>query len=263
VKRLQILENEKDRALRLEQEVSYRTRDLLEANKKLSEEARRRLAVEAEVLRISEMERLRFSLDLHDDICQRLAGISMYCKSLSAREDLKPFLPELAGLIDETLSRTRRYAHDSFPVELDSFGLREAVGGLCGRINKETDCACDYTWKVPSSVHLAQAMEINVYRIVQEALNNVVKHSKADKSAVEIKAEGSVLLVRIKDNGKGNPLLNSENYHKLPEEGRRTGLGLRSMEYRAHQLGAECLFKSTVKGGTLVELRIPIETPHR
>jgi len=83
IRRLRSLDDEKERSKQLEQEVALRTSDLVETNRQLRDEAKKRIAVEAEVLRISEMERLRFSLDLHDDICQRLAGISMFCKSLT------------------------------------------------------------------------------------------------------------------------------------------------------------------------------------
>jgi signal transduction histidine kinase/DNA-binding LacI/PurR family transcriptional regulator len=257
VKRLRILDDEKERSRQLEQEVAFRTRDLVAANRKLQEEAKRRREVEAEVLRISEMERLRFSMDLHDDICQRLAGISMFCKSLTRGLSAESFLLELSELIDETLMRTRRYAHDAFPMELDALGLKEALGALCHSINKQTPCRCVYTWSAPEPSPLSSAQDINVYRIIQEALHNVVKHARAGRAEIDVRKEGPLLIVRVRDDGIGSS----------PQEGkpgptaakRREGLGLRSMEYRAHQLGAEYLFESGKTGGTLVELRIPLE----
>jgi signal transduction histidine kinase/DNA-binding LacI/PurR family transcriptional regulator len=256
VKRLLIHDDEKERARNLEREVAFRTRDLLDTNKKLQDEAKRRIEVEAEVLRISEMERLRFSMDLHDDICQRLAGISMFCKSL-AGEDSPQSLPELSKLIDETLRRTRRYAHDSFPMELDTLGLKNALDSLCRMFNTQTSCRCIYTWSAPELSPLSPAQDINVYRIIQEALQNAAKHSKATRVTVDIRLESGILTVTIRDNGIGNSLLEGEN-PVLDGNRRREGLGLRSMRYRAHQLGAEYLFKSSKGGGTLVEVRIPL-----
>jgi signal transduction histidine kinase/DNA-binding LacI/PurR family transcriptional regulator len=254
VMRLRNLEQEKKQAEKLEQEVIYRTRDLTELNEKLREEARRRQAVEAEVLRISELERLRFSLDLHDDICQRLAGISMYCQSRLAGGKDEPFLRELAEQIDETLKRTRRYAHDAFPMELDSLGLYEALGSLCNAVNRETSCRCTYSWNADTTCFLTRAQEINICRIVQEALHNTVKHSQAAQAAVEVFSEAGELVIRVRDNGRG--FSGGEEKTRRAADPRGKGLGLRSMEYRAHQAGADYRFKTAPGEGVCVELRI-------
>jgi signal transduction histidine kinase/DNA-binding LacI/PurR family transcriptional regulator len=260
VKRLLIHDDETERARQLEKEVGFRTRDLTDTYRKLQEEAKRRMAVEAEVLHISEMERLRFSLDLHDDICQRLAGISMFCKSLIGNLSPQTFLPELSDLIDETLARTRRYAHDSFPMELDTLGLKEALGTLCHTVSKQTTCRCVYTCSV-TDFSLSTAQDINIYRIVQEALQNAVKHSRASQINVTVKTQKKTLIFSVKDNGVGTtvpgyPNLNEEN--PILQEGKQGGLGLRSMRYRANQLGAEYRFESSPGNGTKIELRIPV-----
>jgi signal transduction histidine kinase/DNA-binding LacI/PurR family transcriptional regulator len=250
VRRLRSLEDEQERARKLEQEVSYRTRDLLELNRKLKEEAERRIAVEAEVLRISDLERRRFSADLHDDICQRLAGISMFCKSLIGQDAPAVFLPELSELIDETLVRTRRYAHDSFPMDLDAFGLREAIAGLCDSVSREGGIRCVLSWEAPEHLSLSRNEELNIYRIIQEALQNVLKHSGAALARVELRGgDSEALRLRIADNGRGMAGGDRKSW------GRRS-LGLRSMEYRAHQLGAEYRLDSR-RGSTVVEVLIP------
>jgi signal transduction histidine kinase len=258
VKRLLIHDYETERARRLEQEVAFRTRDLTETNRKLREEAKRRIAAEEDVLHISEMERLRFSMDLHDDICQRLAGISMFCKSLvEGSGNPSSFLPELSELIDETLLRTRRYAHDSFPMEVETHGLKESLRALCRLVGNQSPVSCVFTWSGPDNSPLSSAQDINVYRIVQEALQNAVKHAKADRIAVEIILEGQVFTVSVRDNGAGDPRLNGD----APTiQGKKwSGLGLRSMRYRANQLGAVYTFQSTKQNGTKVEIKIPIE----
>jgi signal transduction histidine kinase/DNA-binding LacI/PurR family transcriptional regulator len=252
VRRLRSLEDEQERARKLEQEVAYRTRDLLELNRKLQEEAERRIAVEAEVLRISDLERRRFSADLHDDICQRLAGISMFCKSLISQDAPAVFLPELSELIDETLVRTRRYAHDSFPMDLDAFGLREAIAGLCDSVSREGGIRCGLSWKAPDNLLLDRNQELNIYRIIQEALQNVLKHSGAALAQVELSGTDSVLRLRIADNGRG-----MAGKKRDPQGWGQRSLGLRSMEYRAHQLGGEYRLNSR-KGATVVEVVIPL-----
>jgi signal transduction histidine kinase len=182
----------------------------------------------------------------------------MYCKGLANASGSSSSLTELSGLIDETLQRTRRYAHDSFPMELDTLGLKDALGSLCGRFNAQTSCRCTYTWSVPEPSPLNPAQDINVYRIIQEALQNAVKHSGADRVTVTVSAEPGFFVAAIRDNGVGNPQLEGDT-PLLAGNRRREGLGLRSMRYRAHQLGAEYTFKSSGTGGTLVEVRIPLD----
>lgn len=255
IKRLQIMKDEKERSRLLEQQVALRTEDLLTINEKLKEEARQRIAVEAEVLRISELERQRFSMDLHDDICQRLAGISMYSKSINSLDALQ----DLSTMIDETLQRTRRYAHDSFPMEIDSLGLNEALRRLCDTTEKQTGTPCDYIWEMPPESPFSKEEDINIYRIIQEALSNVIRHSKAKKAEVHLKQKGNAILLVIKDNGIGSP----PNEVKAPNQSQRSkrgiGLGRRSMEYRAHQLNADYSYQSEENKGTKVKLRIPLD----
>jgi signal transduction histidine kinase/DNA-binding LacI/PurR family transcriptional regulator len=281
VKRLQIYGDEKEQSLRLEQEVALRTKDLTKTYQKLQDEVARRTAVEAEVLRISEMERLRFSMDLHDDICQRLAGISMFCKSLISSVSPQSFLPELSELIDETLTRTRRYAHDSFPMELDVLGLKEALNALCHTITKQCSCGintsgiyaggkdagrkdvlrCVFSWSGPEKSPFSPAHDLNIYRIVQEALQNAVKHAAANRIQVTVHSGKENFTVTVSDNGAGVPRPNEKEtgHAEIKRYIKGGGLGLRSMRYRAHQLGAEYIFESSEQEGTRVEIRISLE----
>jgi len=221
-------------------------KELAEARQKLTEEIRRRVEAEAEIVRISELERLRFGMDLHDDICQRLAGISMFCKSLLANANPQPLLPELLELIDNTLARVRRYARDSYPATLDAHGLKEALSDLCDALTKQSACPCVFSWTGPEKPSLSPAQNLNIYRIVQEALTNAVKHSGASRIDVRVENREQSFCVIVQDNGRGNPQLNGE-----PAGG---GLGLRTMRYRASQLGAELRFSSSEKSGTRVEI---------
>jgi signal transduction histidine kinase len=227
-----------------------------------------RLKLEAEVLRISELERLRFSMDLHDDICQRLAGISMFARSLTTGLSPESLLPELSEMIDETLQRTRRYAHDSFPMELDTIGLKEAVHSLCRTLSKQSNCRITTTWNAPEQLPLSTAEEINLYRIVQEALQNAVKHSGGDRIHVSVaqaddegqSPQAKTLVVSVRDNGRGAPV-NAESPIPAGKK-ERGGLGLMSMRFRANQLGADYVFDSN-STGTRVEIRMQVHAGGR
>jgi signal transduction histidine kinase len=215
----------------------------------LANTVKRLLIQDDEKERAREMERVRFSMDLHDDICQRLAGISMFCKSLIGGKNLDLPLQELSDHIEETLKRTRQYAHDSFPMDIDTLELKESLMILCREVDSLNICRCRYTWSGPDKPPLSPVENINVYRIVQEALQNAVKHAGADLITVDIGSAAGRLTVRIRDNGRGNLRLGREQ---------QEGFGLRSMRYRAHQLGAEYIFDSSETAGTLIEVRIPV-----
>lgn len=256
LQRFRITELEKARADELEREVEKRTRDLKETHKLLEAESQRRIQVEAEVLKISELERMRFSMDLHDDICQRLAGLSMKCRGIAGSGGGKQKIEELSEQIDETLSRTRQYAHDSYPVELNTLGLNQAMDNLCHSYQKQTGYELIYTWHAPDPVDISQNAQIALFRILQEALHNIIKHAKATKVRVLISTKGwegsEKLVVRIEDNGQGLTASQNKKRKESP------GLGLRSMQYRADQIGAQFSITSPETGGTRIELVLPI-----
>jgi len=240
--RITIAEERRKHSEFLEREVNERTKELVEANN-------RRMEVEAEVLKISELERQRFSNDLHDDICQRLAGISMLCRSYSNQTEPvgKAQMLELAQLIGETLQTTRQYAHNSYPVELESLGMNHSLSNLCNSFAAQSGINCNYEWGVPKGVHFDKTQKLNIFRIIQEALHNIMKHSKAKNVEVSVKDEGKKTVIRVIDDGVGF-INNTEDTGK--------GLGLNSMQYRANQIGAAFVIKQNKPKGTCVQLSI-------
>lgn len=242
--RIKAMEEREKRSEYLEKEVTKRTHELIEANNK-------RMEVEAKVLKISELERQRFSNDLHDDICQRLAGISMLCRSYSNQDTpvQKSQMVELAELIGDTLQTTRQYAHNSYPVELESLGMNHSLSNLCNSFRSQTGIECLYEWKVDKSVELNNLQKLNIFRIIQEALHNVMKHSRASSVTVSVQSVARKLQVQICDNGCG--IVNYKN-------GASSGLGLNSMEYRANQIGASFIIKQNKPTGTCVQVTVDL-----
>lgn len=240
--RITIAEERRKRSEFLEREVNERTKELVEANN-------RRMEVEAEILKISELERQRFSNDLHDDICQRLAGISMLCRSYSNQSQPveKSQMLELAQLIGETLQTTRQYAHNSYPVELESLGMNHSLSNLCDSFAVQSGIKCKYEWAVPRGLHFDKTQKLNIFRIIQEALHNVMKHSKAESVLVSVRMEAKKTLVQVIDDGVGF-VNNTQDAGK--------GLGVNSMQYRANQIGAAFVIKPNKPKGTCVQLSI-------
>ena len=240
--RVTIAEERRKRSEYLEREVNERTKELVEANN-------RRMEVEAEVLKISEIERQRFSTDLHDDICQRLAGISMLCRSYSNQSEPveKAQMVELAQLIGATLATTRQYAHNSYPVELESLGINHSISNLCDSFASQAGIKCKYEWAVREGIHFDKTQKLNIFRIIQEALHNVMKHSRAQNVEVSVKTEAKKTVIRILDDGIG--FVNNV-------EDKSKGLGLNSMQYRANQIGAAFVIKQNRPSGTCVQVSL-------
>ena len=237
--------HEKNRARELEREVQKRTAQL-------KKESSRRQKVEEEVLKISDLERLRFSLDLHDDICQRLAAMSMICKKDA---ETNPTLKILFDMATETLSKTRQYAHDSFPVELDFADLSEALQSLCSQSEQFDGLKISFV-QSGTPVDLTSGQKINLFRIAQEAVQNSIKHAKAKNIVLSISFTEKNIVLTVTDDGIGlkeNSVL-LENYK---EKRRPRGLGRRSMEYRANQLNGTFKIDSSKNSGTKITVTIP------
>ena len=223
--------------------------------KELIEANNRRMEVEAEILKISELERQRFSNDLHDDICQRLAGISMLCKSYSNQDSPveKAQMLELAQLIGETLQTTRQYAHNSYPVELESLGINHSLSNLCSSFESQSGIHCDYEWNMPQNFYFDKLQTLNIFRIIQESLHNVMKHSKAKNVHVSVKVESNNIVIEVKDDGVGFSNKMIENFRKNQKINEK-GLGINSMQYRANQIGANFAIKCNKTCGTCVQI---------
>ncbi|MCQ2578332.1 MAG: substrate-binding domain-containing protein [Treponema sp.] len=229
-------------AQRLEQEVEKRTKQLVRANNK-------RLAVEGEVLKISDMERKRFSTDLHDDICQRLAGISMLCRSYSNNPDgaTSEQMTELTQLISTTLSATRQYAHNSFPMDLETLGLSDSIENLLATAAKNTGFTSEFNWHLPKNFDFEKTVAVNIFRITQEGLQNIIKHAKAERVIFRAEQTKSAVVISLLDDGIG-----------IQKDKARSGLGFHSMEYRANQIGAKFSIKANKPKGTTVEIKLPL-----
>jgi two-component system sensor kinase FixL len=213
--------------------------------------------LEKEVIEISHREQMRIGQDLHDGLGQHLTGITFLTRALvqklSARE-----LPEAAEaaeigrLVLEALTQTRTLARGLFPVELESKGLAAALQELTTTVGSisEVDCSCECEGSI---LVLDRQVELNLFRLAQEALNNAVKHGKAKHIRVSLsQTAAKQVVLSIADDGVGLP----------PEGPSRKGLGLRIMSYRTHRLGGSLELSPREGGGTLVTCTVPTAGAH-
>lgn len=206
----------------------------------------RRKRLEKEILEISGREQRRIGQDLHDSLCQHLAGIGFMGKVLekkiAARQALEPTeVAEVVELIDQAITMTRGFARGLNPVRLEAEGLRMALCSLAANVEKLFSIRCTVSYgdeiRIPD-----QAAATHLYRIVQEALNNAIKHGRADTVTISLRQSDDSVVLSVADNGCGI----------RPAAGQGKGMGLNIMQYRASMIGASLNISAGPAGGTIV-----------
>lgn len=223
--------------------------------RKHAEEVQRNLA--RYILEAQETERKRVAFDLHDSVNQMLSSVRYRLKSAEEesrgkRQGFWKRAEESRLLVEKAIQELKRISRNLRPATLDDLGLLAAARTLGVEFTERTGILV----RVESSgmIHrLPSDLELALFRIVQEALNNVEKHSQATKVEVAFTLSDSTARATVVDNGKGfNPL--------RINRGKQRGLGLVSMNERASLLGGIVTIESTRRKGTKVGAQIPIKT---
>ena len=209
-----------------------------------------RKRLEQEILEISDHEQRRIGSDLHDDLCQRLAGIRFSCDALKSSlgktpaDGISERVDKIATRVSEAIERTRMLARGLAPLALESNGLVPALQELTDGVQKlfGIDCAFENKDNI-NNIALNDAMvAMHLYRITQQAINNALKHGRPSQLLVSLKKVGDKAALTIHDNGAG-----------FSVDARQTqGMGLRIIAYRAGMIGADLKVKSKPGHGTQI-----------
>ena len=209
-----------------------------------------------QITRAQEDERLRISRELHDDTAQVLAGLSRGLDSFLSTEKKLPRsavenLEKLHEMADAALEGVRRFSQDLRPSILDDLGLMPALEWLINELEKNYGLATKVT-VTGTQYRLSIEKELTVFRIAQEALNNVGRHSRASAVEMTVDFGDDALTLVISDNGQGFnlPLRTSD----LVLSGK---LGIMGMRERVRLIGGTLIVQSEVGTGTTITLRIP------
>lgn len=212
-----------------------------------------RTRAEEAITRISESERQQIGQELHDAIGQDLTGISLMAKVLAGKlRNLHPLLEaeaeDITNLASKVTQDCKRLAHGLYPTELVKHGLSDALRELAMNNEHLNRVRMHYT-EVGSLPRLGKDAAQHLYRIVQEASNNAIRHGGAKSIDVVIECTGPQILLTIADDGKGLP----------PEPMReQSGMGLVIMGYRAGALGGTFQIRGNTPKGTIVSCTIPL-----
>lgn len=208
--------------------------------------------LEWECLRVSERECNRIGQELHDDLCQVLAGLTFMMRVVSQRArrldaTLAAEIDELNTEVTGATDRVRSMAHGLFPAQLRYATLRHALTAFASetRTRFKVEIALRLPRKLPR--HSAEQI-IHVYRIVQEAVSNAVKHGAATAIEIALAPTSAGLVLTVEDDGKGFATATER-----PE-----GIGMHVMQYRARALGGALELRPISPRGIAVRLAYPI-----
>jgi PAS domain S-box-containing protein len=202
-----------------------------------------RKRLEREILEISNREQRRIGHDLHDGVCQQLAGIAYMTASLadSLQEkgmDESSQAERISSLINTVINQTRGVARGLFPVRLEENGLASALEELAANASELFKISCRFVSEQPPA-SVDNGIALHLYYIVLEAVANAAKHGKARNISIRLEPTGDRHVLNVQDDGIGFRL-----------SGSHTGMGIRIMNYRARVIGASLSLQSQPGCGT-------------
>jgi signal transduction histidine kinase len=212
-------------------------------------------SVSRRLIEAQEQERARIARELHDDLSQRMAILSVSLEqfdqgipdiSSNARQQMR----KIKEIVREVASDIHDLSHRLHPSKLDILGLVASLGGLCREFSEQHNLQVEFVssnirGRIPKDVTLC------LFRIVQEALRNVVKHSGTTEAKVELSSHGDGIDLCISDSGAGFS----------PESAKEhAGLGLVSMRERLRLVGGRLSIESDLSHGTRIRAHVPLST---
>ncbi len=205
-----------------------------------------RKRLEREILEISNREQRRIGHDLHDGVCQQLAGIAFLTSTLAeelVEEGVRQSLQaeKISGMVNEVMDQTRGVARGLFPVRLDEKGLVAALEQLASNAREVFKINCRFHAEGPP-LTVENEIALHLHYIVLEAVANASKHSGAANVDITLQPSGDRWLLTIQDDGNG---------FSLPARNQE-GMGLRILHYRARVIGATLNLHSQPGSGTRV-----------
>jgi signal transduction histidine kinase len=234
------------------------TAELEEANifLKKSEEDLRHLATK--ILTAQEQERKRLAIELHDGLGQSLSALKMYLRSIQRHlpkeaEIIREDFEDVQKMLRDTIEETRKISRGLSPTLLENLGLTPAVKYLLEELGRHKKTSITFDADDIQDLFLPET-QINLFRVCQEAINNIAKHSLATQVSLTIKRQDGRVDFCIKDNGLGFDL---EQFRD--EDLSEKGMGVASMEERLRMIGAQLNILSQKTKGTEINFSIPID----
>lgn len=228
----------------------YRRRKQSETDAAIIRE--RELGLQA-MIQATEEERKRIAKDLHDSVVQSLTGLSLRLqKGFSlipeVSDEQRARYAESKKLLDESIAEVRNISHEMMPRALAEMGLGSAIADMLQKSLGSTNISYEFDELGPENFRLSEFVEVSVFRVCQELVNNIIKHSQATRVSVQLVKNAKHLIMTVEDNGKGFDLATVKT----------TGIGLTNIRSRIKAVNGEVSFDPGHEKGTLVIVRIPL-----
>jgi signal transduction histidine kinase len=207
------------------------------------------------LLQLQDEERRRFSRELHDSLGQYLAAVKMNLDMFSSSQPADRLLSEAMHLLEQSIAETRTISHLLHPPLLDEAGFASAakwyVEGFAQRSG--IDVKVDF----PTDVgRLPRPIELGLFRVLQESLTNIHRHSGSSKAEVALKLFPDQVVLEVKDYGRG---ISRELLDNFRNKGTNSGVGLAGMRERLRELGGQLEIRNA--NGTLISVAMPLSEP--
>jgi signal transduction histidine kinase len=208
------------------------------------------------LIEMQDQERRRIARELHDSLGQELAAAKMVVDGILIRDHAPKFMGELSDaseMIDRAIQQVRSISHLLHPPLLDEVGLLSALGWFVDGVTRRSGIETVLDVQPPAFPRLAPELETAIFRIVQEALNNVFRHSGARNAWVTLKTQDGQLVIMVRDDGKGIAKTVAEF------QSSSIGVGIGGMRQRVKEFGGVLRMENT-NPGTRVEITIPSDS---
>ena len=233
---------------------------ILQRNKRMAEAKRDAAIIEEReqglrsIIQATENERKRIAKDLHDGIVQSLTGLSLKMQkqagSITARATgFSKELNSTRETLDEAIAEVRGISHQMMPRVLSELGLIPAVDDMLQKSLGMTEIAFEFEHHNVENERFKETVEISLYRICQELVNNIIKHSEAMAVSVQLLKTKTHLVLIVEDNGKG---------FRVDDPNNQNGIGLMNINSRAQAIHGEVNYEPSPKQGTVASIRVPI-----
>jgi signal transduction histidine kinase len=218
----------------------------------------RRLSID--LVQVQEEERRRFARELHDGLSQLLTTLRINTElalkhAADDTEAAQRHLREVIALAGEAQTEAKQIAYDLRPAILDDFGLRAAIGVHVTSFERRTGITVELHLP-PEDIRFVSLVETTIYRIIQELLTNVAKHSGATRVTIQLLLRNRLLALTVADNGRGFDVRAS-----LLHQGDQPHYGLRNIRERVEFFGGMFRAESVPGTGTEVMIELPIGEP--
>jgi signal transduction histidine kinase len=232
----------------LNRELCHRVEELDKSKRLIERRTEELQKLSAQLLRVQDEERRRIARELHDELGQELAGLKMLLEADRPGTNIRT---EAVELSEHAIQTVRNLSYLLHPPLLDEAGLQAAITWYVDGLTKRSGIEVALEVKPATFQRLSAEIETTVFRIVQESLTNVYRHSGSKKARVEIEQQPESIIVKIQDYGKG---ISAEIASGKPSN--LVGVGISGMRERVKQFGGQLLLSRT-EPGTLVQARMP------